>query len=869
MKKKTGLNDNSLFGLRNVGRTALIYLILIFGMYAPIVFLGKTLVMSMNYPRGVMPTGPWNYQGRLPANNLCLDKMPQSYFEAPIDEFTGYLLKRAKVPLWNPYQGAGQPLAAQYSTRSFFIYQMLQDVSGVRTYDLFYLGRIFLAATFFHFFLLLLGIGPWGAFAGGIYAAFSGTFPWFLTLQQLSNATLMLPVTLFFITLLCRKFTPWRFVLVSLCVNQTLLAANPEVTIFSAFLVGVFVICEIFFNSGPSKFTRFGFVAFSAILGLGLSMPLILPFKELVELGFHQHGVSNHMGFRDPTTFSHALNILLPTKDWYYLGVMPDVAMNSLWDMTGGFLGFSALVFGFLGCFLIHPARKYARMGMAFAICLVLKNMLIPPFSWIGALPLFNLAWSQRWASPSWTVAAMIAAGAGFDGWLRLAPHHLAWIKSKKWDNGSFLVQSLWGLAWLSVAILLIQTHQDPLPVNIGLALVGLLALTIGVLSITRPKDLPWVALTLIYLECWLYLPRAYVFDKLPIGFAVVCLLSCLLAAFPRRATAFFSLAAIFITTGLLDVGAKVGWAEKGDPFQKAPYFDFLKDKLGFHRIMGSHGILIASYSSAVRMNDFQSGPSIAIDDFSQFLYWALEIRPPEPLTFRGGAPGDRGNIFPSLGKHTDLYSLVGVKYLLAPAKADLDRYLPKDRYEKVYDKEISIFENKKVLPRAFFVSSVIRSSGPEQTWRLLREGKVNLREIAIVDQSFPDLAEGKTNQTLLPTVESFDVDSATLSVSTTEPRLMLFSDNYYPGWKASGDGHDLAVYKVDGFLRGVIVTPEIRSVKFVYQPESYRRGIKFAAASLLLLLVTAVFTPTHLRWSLSPGRESRRRSPRRAHLSK
>ena len=101
-------------------RAFLFYIFLILLLYAPVVLSGKTLLPGNYYPHGVMESWPYEYEGRTPNHTLSIDLATPAYFEFPMNKLVGEQYKSLTPPLWNPYQGAGTPLAAQYSSKAFF-----------------------------------------------------------------------------------------------------------------------------------------------------------------------------------------------------------------------------------------------------------------------------------------------------------------------------------------------------------------------------------------------------------------------------------------------------------------------------------------------------------------------------------------------------------------------------------------------------------------------------------------------------------------------------------------------------------------------------------------------------------------------------
>lgn len=112
--------------------------------YAPVVFLGRSLVPTLFYPYGLPDGAPAN--GRLPANTFNID-LSDAYVGWSGNALSGALWRSGEVPLWNPYQGTGVPIAAQTYWSTFFPYQILEDVAPYWLWDVFILLRMWIAGA--------------------------------------------------------------------------------------------------------------------------------------------------------------------------------------------------------------------------------------------------------------------------------------------------------------------------------------------------------------------------------------------------------------------------------------------------------------------------------------------------------------------------------------------------------------------------------------------------------------------------------------------------------------------------------------------------------------------------------------------------
>jgi uncharacterized membrane protein YfhO len=63
----------------------------------------------------------------------------------------------------------------------------------------------------------------------------------------------------------------------------------------------------------------------------------------------------------------------------------------------------------------------------------------------------------------------------------------------------------------------------------------------------------------------------------------------------------------------------------------------------------------------------------------------------------------------------------------------------------------------------------------------------------------------------------------------------LVLDDLFYPGWKATVDGHETPILPADGLLRAVHLPAGLHAVRFHYDPESVRLGEVLTLVGVLL----------------------------------
>src|SRR3989337_527885 len=407
------------------------YLAAIALFYFPVVFCNKSLQPSLYSPYGVTQSWPYGYEGRTPENTFHIDLATPAFYEWPVNKLIGDIYKRGELPLWNPYQGAGTPLAAQYSTRAFFPYQIAEDISPVWTWDFFLLGRLLIAGFFTFLFLRSAGLSCIPAFGGGLFYMLSGAFTWFINLEQFTNVGMMVPVYMHSLERLASRHRLREMAFAGISTGLLLLAGQPETAFFAALLGGAYYLFRLIQIRSLRRIV--GYLVSSA-LGLALAAPLILPFIELEANAHHLHPAGGEMGFMNLPVPAHMLALVAPAffeypqkmaymERWFtpdgvpvFFRIFPD---NGYWDLMGGYMGLVIIFLALSGVLFSIKGRSrlwpLCLFSFVFGLSIVLKNFGFRPFVWLGYLPLFDQVWSQRWAGPVWVFAFAVSAGAGLE----------------------------------------------------------------------------------------------------------------------------------------------------------------------------------------------------------------------------------------------------------------------------------------------------------------------------------------------------------------------------------------------------------------------------------------------------------------------
>jgi uncharacterized membrane protein YfhO len=84
---------------------------------------------------------------------------------------------------------------------------------------------------------------------------------------------------------------------------------------------------------------------------------------------------------------------------------------------------------------------------------------------------------------------------------------------------------------------------------------------------------------------------------------------------------------------------------------------------------------------------------------------------------------------------------------------------------------------------------------------------------------------------------QSWPPDKVSLAVNAAHNGLLVLSEVWYPGWRATVNGRPAEIYKTDGSLRGIVVPAGSSQVALSFQPMSFYLGASLTLATFVCVL--------------------------------
>lgn len=152
---------------------------------------------------------------------------------------------------------------------------------------------------------------------------------------------------------------------------------------------------------------------------------------------------------------------------------------------------------------------------------------------------------------------------------------------------------------------------------------------------------------------------------------------------------------------------------------------------------------------------------------------------------------------------------------------------------------------NPAAYGNAWFVSQIQYAETPSAEMAAL--GRINPRRTAVVGSDFKTLfgniptASSPADSTSSIVLKQYAPNELHFDVNASAPSLAVFSEIYYPGWKATLDGKPLQIGRVDYVLRAAKIPAGKHQVVMWFRPQSVKVTETIAYIAIAILALTFV----------------------------
>ncbi len=709
-------------------------------------------------------------------------------FLYPVYNFAARCLRAGDVPLWNPYLYGGAPFAADNQSGLFYpvnlAFFLLQPHVDYRAMELLAVAHFYLAGVCAYLGLRYIYRQPlkrWAALAGAAAFMFSDLF-----VTHFGNLNM----------LACAAWLPLIFGLFwqALEEKRSALAAGAGIFLGISALAGhiqpllyivlVLGLCFLYQAHGHRQYGwrallhMSSLLAVTLVVALGVAAPALIPGYEMSRLSLRVE-----LTYQDASQYSLPPAALIGLLVPGIFGRGPGGYWGPWARVEVGYVGILTLLLAGLALLLRRDRlTRFLALLIVLAVFLALGNFTILHGWMYRFVPGFNQIRAPARFIYLLDFALAWLAALGLDALLRPIPRFNRYTWRGLLRCSPFLVLSV-ALVTLSVAYATLLYSQDKAPEIFARLLAG----TSG------------IVFALLLLGCglaMLYLRSRHLVSQATLGLMAFSLIV-------------FDLASLGAYTEL----------ELNDPtagFEHPAAIAFLKNDTEYYRIDTRTDV----------WDVWQPDLSLLHGIFDVGGIY-------NPLVL-----ADYHRYWEGLGSRSSpLYDFLNAKYVVAHKDVVLDW----EKFELVFDADpaVNIYENKRVLPRAFVVHKSWSVQDQQQAFEIIHRADFDPSTTVVVEGGSVLAANTSGNSDV--SILSYSNNEIELQASTSVAGYLVMSEVYYPGWRVEVDGHPADLKRANYAFRTVFLPPGMHQVRFYFQPTTWTVGAIYSLCTWIALALVVL----------------------------
>ncbi len=726
----------------------------------------------------------------------------------PVKVLSMESFRKLELPLWNPYNGSGMPLFA--TIQSGFL-NPLNIVFLFLENRLAWALFIILQALLLSFFTYLYCRKIKLSVAGSLFATTAFLFSGFVIARLIFGNIIyplaLLPATLYLIEDFLENPNTRKIFFLPIAIALLFFVGHPHI-LFYVLAFSILYFLYRFFTTQKGRGNKSLFVRFFTFLliGIGLAGIQIIPALELLGNANINPESSRFIFERFLLPPYHLISILIPN----YFG---NRATYNYWG-PGDYIETVASI-GIIPCFFAYIAFLKGRnlkkdMRIFFFISLLVTilstlNWFLPKLFFSLPIPVITTILPSRIFMLT-TFSLAVLAGYGFD----------RWRVDKKISKKIF-------------------SYTLPFIAGVFTLLLGtFLFFRMGISCNNQfITNCAMIALRNTLLEIFIF--------TITIGFFFIYLF------FKNKIVRYIPFLIIFfvLTLGIYNSNKFLPFSKKETILPTHPLLKVLQDKTQPDRVFGfGQANIKTNFATNFRFFDPNYVDPLFNRRYAELIGYANTKNFPPPLQ-RSDIEITKDLV---IDKSSDLWrrrllNILGVKYLIVKKEEAKNIFGQKTFWE---DANWAVKTNSDSLPRVYIVSNFEILTDQKSILKRLFDPSFNPKKTVILENEIKNFAPTyKTSVLDKVDIAKYKENSIDLTSRTNSDRLLVLSDNYYPGWKAYVDGKETKIYRANYTFRSIVLPKGNHIVKFNYQPESLKTGAIISFISLFaLVLLVIVFRP-------------------------
>lgn len=210
--------------------------------------------------------------------------------------------------------------------------------------------------------------------------------------------------------------------------------------------------------------------------------------------------------------------------------------------------------------------------------------------------------------------------------------------------------------------------------------------------------------------------------------------------------------------------------------------------------------ILAQNFSMAYGLQSISGYDPLYLERYAEFIT-AVERNGPDispPFGFnRIITPKNYDSVF---------FNLLGVKYVLSLEDLNSEKLV-----KVLQEGETRVYENKAVLPRAFFAQGIVSVTDKDKAIKLMFNRSFDVRRMAVVEKNLGD----RVYTVGQAAIEKYSPNEIIIRTQNVDEGFLVLAEIYYPAWRAKIDSTPAEIFMTDYTFRGILVPAGTHLVRF------------------------------------------------------
>jgi hypothetical protein len=734
--------------------------------------------------------------------------------------FLGERLRALAVPGWNPYQFSGVPFAADPSSGWMYlpamgIYALLPPFAATTVFIAFHL---LLSAAAAYTLARLTGIVPLAASIAGLAFVLPWAVPAAASAVLMLQVTTWLPIALIGVEIARAAVRRWQHLagiaLSGLAISQILAAWLGQAAYYSLLVIGGWVAWRTLVTPPPGWTWR-SRLSRCLVTGVGVLVTGVVLNAAALLIRLDANLRSNSPG-GEYTGISGWTDAVAGVEPAEVVRSLAGAFSSGAWLYAGAAVIALALLAPFLAP--RWPPLLFWMITPVVAITLVFPEPTVVARIAYAVLPRFEAIHTHLHSRVLMVVPLSVAmlAGASVNALLARDDAKLA-----RWQRALGIVSPI------VVALLAVLNWRNEL-ISHGALAAALAVLAIALIALLAPRYAhPYVLTAVIAVVIiWDPVGRALVAGWGPGGGPDRSLNAAL--AGELDTFLYDNGAATFIKESTAETPGRFAGIDPSLLPRPSRHGELPPQAYRNAWLGPSNWLLVHNWGTWFGIEDIQGYNPIHIRHYGEYIDAMNGHRQEYHET----------NVF-TPGVSSPLLDLLNLRYFVVPADAadrrDLSAMAKKlpVRYE---DEHVLVIENPEALPRAWIVHEARTLPGAEIV-PVLADGSVNPRQVALLEDTPPTMTTPDEGRNEVANYTRLSPESFAVAASTETPGLLVLSEIWDPGWRASVNGVSVEILRANGIFMAVPLEAGEHAVVFRYLPPYFWPGLAITLAGAFALL--------------------------------